>query len=155
MRMWIDILHYSTLPYITWHDITLQFITLLTWLHTCICIHIYICIIIQYVYILNIIICICVYIYTVCIYIYMDPSLDQELLSLRTSAVEFPHSAARARYQCLERRGGHGGCHPGNTPFNTIKKGIKKSKKGWIASRTRNTSMTWRKSFISSERTWK
>ena len=49
----------------------------------------------------------------------------------------------------------NGGCHPGNTPFNTIKKGIKKSNKGWIASRTRNTSMTWRKSFISSERTWK
>ena len=94
------------------------------------------------IYILNMIICICINTYNI-------------LLSLRTSAVEFPHSAARARYQCLERRGGHGGCHPGNTPFNTIKKGSKKSNKGWIASRTRNTSMTWRKSFISSERTWK
>ena len=70
MRMWIDILHYSTLRYITWHDITLQYITLLTWLHTCICIHIYI-------YVYNHTICIytkynymhmCVYIYTVYIY---------------------------------------------------------------------------------------
>ena len=66
-------------------------------------VHIYIYVYIyMYIYIYT-----CIYIHMY-IYIYihiyiMDPSLDQELLSLRTSAVEFPHSAARGRYRCLER----------------------------------------------------